>query len=249
MPLSSSQHFPAWRASQMSVQVRLWDLASARHVWLSVKMSVAVSRSVSQSYSFEESYPLNVGISWSKDVVRVASLCVVHKVSRYACIVVCMGSSLGWGVGCGWSVIVRCCSLSVSCVNSAICVGGWVAGSNWRSQSWSCWNWSFNSAKWWGVSSSSLYSSDDSSSYPGIVWSGGTRSRGAVSWGAGTSTVSWFPYLVVMVHVLWHVPKVFSRAIRVTVCSCRICACWAVVMQVIRGKSLTMQCLCWALLG
>ena len=52
---------------------------------------------LSQSSSFEESCPSNVGISWSKDVVRFASLSVACKVSVYACIVVCMGSSLGWG--------------------------------------------------------------------------------------------------------------------------------------------------------
>ena len=61
---------------------------------------------------------------------------------------------------------------------------------------------------------SSLYLSDESLSHLGIVWSGGTRSRGAESWGAGTSSVSWFLYLVVMVWVLWHVPRVFSRSFR-----------------------------------
>ena len=60
-------------------------------------------------------------------MVRFASLCVAHKASVYACIVLYTGSSLGWGVGCGWSFIMRCCSLSVSCVKSSICVGGWVA--------------------------------------------------------------------------------------------------------------------------
>ena len=53
---------------------------------------------------------------------------------------------------------------------------------------------------------------DDSLSHLGIVWSGGTRSRGAESFGARISSVSWFPYLVVMVLVLWHVPKMFSIA-------------------------------------
>ena len=56
--------------------------------------------------------------------MRFASLSVVHKVSVYACIVLCTGSSLGWEVGCGWSVIVRCYNLSVSCISSAVGVGG-----------------------------------------------------------------------------------------------------------------------------
>ena len=115
----------------MRVWVRPWDLASARCVWLSVKMSAVVSRSVKQSSNFEESCPLNVGVSWRKDVLRFASLCMAHKVSVYACIVVCMGSSLSRGIGSGWSVIMRCFRLSVSCVSSAVCVGRWVAGSIW----------------------------------------------------------------------------------------------------------------------
>ena len=111
------------------MKVRPWDLASARYVWLPVKMSMVVCRSVSQSSNFEEPCPSNVGILWSKGVVRFASLCVVCKVSMYVCTVVCMGLFLGWGIGCGWSVVVRCCSLSVSYVNSFLCVGGSVAGS------------------------------------------------------------------------------------------------------------------------
>ena len=90
--------------------VRLHVLASARDVWLFVKMSVAVSMSMNQSSSFEESCLPNVGISCSLVMVM------------FACIVVCMSSSLGWGFGCGLSVIVRDCSPSVSCVNSSICV-------------------------------------------------------------------------------------------------------------------------------
>ena len=40
-----SQHFPAWVAPWMSVQVRPCDLAFARHVWLSVRVSAVVSLS------------------------------------------------------------------------------------------------------------------------------------------------------------------------------------------------------------
>ena len=76
MPLLSSQHFPFCVASHMSVQVRPHDLASSRCVQLSVRMSAAVSMSLNQSSSFDESCPSNVGISWSIVVVRLDSLCV-----------------------------------------------------------------------------------------------------------------------------------------------------------------------------
>ena len=64
-------------------------LASARYVRLLVKMSVVVSVSINQSSSFKESYPPNVGISCSRVMVM------------FACIIVCMGSFLGWGFGFG----------------------------------------------------------------------------------------------------------------------------------------------------
>ena len=60
----------------MSMWVRLHDLPAARHVWLSVRMSAAVSMSMNWSSNFEESCPSNVGISWSMVVVRFDSLCV-----------------------------------------------------------------------------------------------------------------------------------------------------------------------------
>ena len=71
----------------MSVWMRPHDLASARHVQLSVRMSVVVSISMNQSFHFEESCPSNVKISWSMVVVRLDSLCVVHRVFVYACMV------------------------------------------------------------------------------------------------------------------------------------------------------------------
>ena len=74
------------------------DLVSARCVWLFVKMSVAVSGSVSQSPTFEESCPLNLGIFWSKDVVRFASLCGMQGIC--VCLHSCMHRFLirlgGW---------------------------------------------------------------------------------------------------------------------------------------------------------
>ena len=45
----------------------------------------------------------------------------------YACIAVYMGSSLSWGVGCSWSFMVRCFSLSVS-LCQLCCMCGWVGG-------------------------------------------------------------------------------------------------------------------------
>ena len=57
-------------------------------MWHSVKMSMAFSRSMSQSSNFEESCPSNVGISWSKDMLRFASLCSVQGIN------VCLHSSV-----------------------------------------------------------------------------------------------------------------------------------------------------------
>ena len=126
MPLSYSQHFSAWRALQMSMWVRPWDLGFARNVQLSVKMSAAVSRSMSQFINFEVSCPSNMGMYWSKVVVRFDSLCVACKVSMYACIVVCKGSlgrgSLMW-LECHSEVLQSICKL---CQLLHMC--GWVGG-------------------------------------------------------------------------------------------------------------------------
>ena len=51
-------------------------------------------------------------------MVRFDSLCVVHKVSAYVCMILCTSSSLG--LDAGWSIMVRCCSLSVSYDSSAV---------------------------------------------------------------------------------------------------------------------------------
>ena len=107
---------PVWRVLQMRVQVRPCVLASARCVWFLVKMSVAVSMSMNQSSNFEESCPSNVGIPCNRVMVM------------FACIVIYMASSLGWGFGCSQSATVRCCSSSASFSNSFLCVGGWLKG-------------------------------------------------------------------------------------------------------------------------
>ena len=100
----------------MGAWIRLHVAASARCVWLLDKMSVVVSMSMNQSSCFKESCPSNVGISYSR--VKV----------MFACIVVCMGASLGWGFGCSLSATARPHSPSASCVNSSICVCDWLAG-------------------------------------------------------------------------------------------------------------------------
>ena len=195
--------------------------------------------SMNQISSFEESCPLNMGISYSMVMVRFAYLCVAHKVSVYACIVLCNGSSLGWGLD-----VVEYHSEVLQFIfklHQLCCTCSWVGG-NFKLVNWSlnCQNCSSTSAKGWWVSVSSLYSLDDSLSSLGIVHSGGTRSRGAQSWGERRSSMSWLPYLVVMVWVLWHIPKVFSRAFR---------------GDCLQSQDMCMlqwwcrQWLCWALLG
>ena len=82
--------------------------------------------SMKQSSNFEESCLFNVGISCSRVMVV------------FVCIVVCMGSSLGWEFGCGWSATGKCHS-PTSCGNSSICMGGCLAGSKGVSQSQSHW--------------------------------------------------------------------------------------------------------------
>ena len=95
-------------------------MASARHLWLSGKMSAAVYMSMNQTSVFEESCPSNVGISCSMVVVRFDSLSVTWKVFMYACVVLCTGSPLGLGAEFSWSVIMRYCSLSVSYISYAV---------------------------------------------------------------------------------------------------------------------------------
>ena len=143
------------------------DLASARHVWLFVRMSVMVSMFMNQSSSFEESGSSNVGISWSMVVVRLDPLCVAHRVSVYACMVLCTGASLDWGAG--WSAMVRCCSLFVSCDNSPVGVDWGVLDfkfANWFLICWNC-----------KCYVSLQYSSDESLSLPCVRWSCGIRSN------------------------------------------------------------------------
>ena len=144
MPLISSQHSLFGWALQVSMQVRPCDLASTRHVWLSVRMSAAASVSMNQSSNFEESCPLSVGISWSMVVVRFDSLCVAHRVSVYAYI------DMYWlftGLGAGWSIMVRCHSLSVKCDSSSVGVDWGMLLFKLANCFLCCWNCSSKSAK------------------------------------------------------------------------------------------------------
>ena len=78
--------------------MRPHDLALARYVCLSVRISAVVSMSMKQSSSFKESYLSDLGISWSMVMVRFDSLYVLHRMSMYACMVLFTGSSLDWGL-------------------------------------------------------------------------------------------------------------------------------------------------------
>ena len=61
----------------------LLDFVCANLVLLLPVNSGAVSVSVSQSSSCEESCPFNVGISCNKELSKDVFFCVVHKVSVY----------------------------------------------------------------------------------------------------------------------------------------------------------------------
>ena len=53
-------------------------MALARHVELSVKMSVAVTMSMNQSSNLDKSCPSNLGISWGMFVFRGLILSALH---------------------------------------------------------------------------------------------------------------------------------------------------------------------------
>ena len=174
-------------------------------------------------------------------------LCVLHKVFVYACIVLCTGSSLGWGVGSGWSIIVRCCSLSVSCISST--VGGLMADFKLMNWSWSCWNFSSNSAKGQWVSVFLLYSLDESLSHLDIVWSDSTIFREAESCGAGHPQHSGFCILWLWCGSCGGFEWCLAEPSGVFVCGLGTCACCSGGADYRRWKSLTRWWLCWALLG
>ena len=111
--------------------VRWHDLALARCAWLSFKISAAVSILLSHSSNKVVTHPSNVGISWSKDVVRFICHYVVQRVSVYCCISVWMRWLTGLHVECDCSIMASYCSFSVKCASSSTCVGGFGVDPSW----------------------------------------------------------------------------------------------------------------------
>ena len=118
--LISSQFFCAVKASDIKVLTSPFDFACASLVLLSPVNSEAVSMSVSQSSSCEESCPFNVGISCNKELSKDVFFCVVHKVLVYLSNTFSIGSFEGHGVSvkllslCSNSCIASLGSLSLS---------------------------------------------------------------------------------------------------------------------------------------
>ena len=109
----SSQLFCAVNALEIKVLSNPLDFACANLVLLSFVNSEAVSISVNQSSSCEESCPFNMGISCNKELSRDVFFCAVHKVSVYL-------SSM-FSIGVFWRHSVRVNSLSLcskSCMAS-----------------------------------------------------------------------------------------------------------------------------------
>ena len=131
--LISSQVFCAVKASEIKVLTSTLDFACANLVLLSPVNSEAVSMSVSQSSSCEESCPLNVGISCNKELSKDAYFCAVHKASVYLSDTFSIGSSEWCSVSvhllslCSNSCMAFLGSLSLS---SMTCVKGSFLQSN-----------------------------------------------------------------------------------------------------------------------
>ena len=84
--LISSQFFCAVKASDIKVHTSPFDFACASLVLLSPVNSEAVSMSVSQSSSCEESCPFNVGISCNKELSKVETT-KLDLLNQYKCLV------------------------------------------------------------------------------------------------------------------------------------------------------------------
>ena len=78
-----SQVFCAVKASDIKVLTNPLDFACTILVLLSAANSEAVSMSVSQSSSCEESCLFKVGIFCSKELSRDVFFCALHKISMY----------------------------------------------------------------------------------------------------------------------------------------------------------------------
>ena len=118
--LISSQFLCAVKASDIKVLTSPFDLACAILVLLSPVNSEAVSMSVSQSSSCEESCPFNVGISCNKELSKDVFFCAVHEVLVYLSNTFSIGSSEQCSVSvnmlslCSNSCIASLGSLSLS---------------------------------------------------------------------------------------------------------------------------------------
>ena len=111
--LISSQLFCAINASVIKVLTNPLDFTCANLVLLSLVNSEAVSISVNQSSSCEESCPFNMGISCNKELSKDVFFCAVHKVSVY------LSSTFSIGVFWQCNARVRSLSLcSISCMAS-----------------------------------------------------------------------------------------------------------------------------------
>ena len=96
--LISSQVFCAVKAFAISVLTNPLDFACANLVLLLPVNSEAVSMSVRQSSSCEESCPFNVGISCNKELSKDVFFCAVHRVSVYLSNTSSIGSDGGHSV-------------------------------------------------------------------------------------------------------------------------------------------------------
>ena len=111
--LISSQLFCAIITLVMRVLTNPLDFACANLVLLLLVSSEAVSISVSQSSSCEESCPFNMGISCNMELSREVFFCAVHSVSVY------LSSTFSRGLFWWHNVRVRSLSLcSISCMAS-----------------------------------------------------------------------------------------------------------------------------------
>ena len=128
--LISSQVFCAVKASDIKVLTNPFDFACAILVLLSPVNSEAISMSVSQSSSCEESWPFKVGISCNKELSKDVFFCAVHKVLVYLPNTCSIGSNEGHSVSDNLlSLCSNCCiaslgSLSLSsmaCINVLFC--------------------------------------------------------------------------------------------------------------------------------
>ena len=81
--LISSQLFCVINTSVIKVLTNPLNFACANLVLLLPVNSEAVSISINQSSSCEESCPFNMGISCNKELSRDVFFCAVHKVSVY----------------------------------------------------------------------------------------------------------------------------------------------------------------------